>query len=376
MKKILMYNDADHLGGHELQMINALKFLQYEYKIIFVVSSNNSNFIDHLKELELEIIEIDYSSNRFQIIRTLFSFNHIFNMIRILKITNPDLIINVQGNIELCSSILIVSKITRHKIISYIPNCHFLTNVTKNGLISKIKDLINVFYYKLPDTFITLNDFNEKLIRKRNSKSKVYKVLNCIDFKNYKFHNKSTSINKLGLSEGKINIALIGRIQYWHKGHDIILNFVKKYREHLKDFNFIIVGTGEDENKMKKFITNEKLEDYFTFLGHLKDLSYLYSAVDGVIIPSRFESGLGTPMVLLEAIYYELPVLMSKLPESDNYLDLNSLFEVDNLNDLSSKFFTSIFKKNDKKMKDKITKLHSIERFQFEFDKVLKSHVK
>ena len=376
MKKILLYNDSDHLGGHELQMINALKYLQHKYKIIFVVSSSNYNFIDHLKELELEIIEIDYSSNRFQIIRTLFSFSHIFNMMSILKKTNPDLIINVQGNIELCSSILIVSKITRHKIISYIPNCHFLTNVTKNRLVSKIKDLVNLFYYKIPDAFITLNDFNEKLIRKRNSQSKVYKVLNSIDFKNYKFHDKSTSINKLGLSEGKINIALIGRIQYWHKGHDIILSFVKKYREQLGNFNFIIVGTGEDENRMKKFITNEKLEDYFKFIGHLKDLSYLYSAVDGVIIPSRFESGLGTPMVLLEAIYYELPVLMSKLPESDNYLDLHSLFEVDNLNDLSSKFFTSIFIKNDKKLKDKVIKLHSIERFQFEFDKVLRSYVK
>jgi glycosyltransferase involved in cell wall biosynthesis len=371
-----MYNDADHLGGHELQMINALKYLQHEYNITFVVSSNNLNFIVHLKELKLEIIEIDYSSNRFQIIRSLFSFRHIFNIIRILKRINPDLIINVQGNIELCSSILIVSKITRHKIISYIPNCHFLTNVTKNGLISKIKDLINIFYYKIPDVFITLNDFNEQLIRKRNSKSKVYKVLNSIDFNSYKFLDKATSINELGLSEGKINIALIGRIQYWHKGHDIILNFVKKYKELLKDFNFIIVGTGEDENRMKKFIADEKLDDHFIFLGHLKDLSNLYSAVDGVIIPSRFESGIGTPMVLLESIYYELPVLMSKLPESDNYLDLDSLFEIDNLNDLHSKFFTKTFNKSESKIKNKIIKIHSIDRFQSEFDKVLKFHVK
>lgn len=359
-----------------MQTINALQLLKDKYEIIFIVYKGNKNFIELLKMLNIKIITIDYSSNRFQIIRTFFSLIHILKLIKIIKELKPDSILNIQGNIELGSVMLVASKIVKVKSISYIPICHYLSEVTKNGLIAKIKDCINKFYYKLPDGFITLNNFNKKLIEQRGINKPIYIVPNGIDFDKYIIYNKLDAKNKLGLDNIQINVVLIGRIQFWHKGHDILINMVKKYINQLKNYKFIIVGTGEDEDKMKGFIKEYQIENKFLFLGYQKDLSLIYSAIDRVVIPSRFESGAGTPMVLLEALYYQLPIVMTNLPDMDLYLEEDSLFEKGNIDELFKKLILIKNKNIDTERKNEMVNMHSLAKFQKNFFNAIEENVK
>lgn len=375
MKRILFYSDAKHLGGHELQTFNALKLLRNKYEIFFIVFEGNKNFIELLNTLNIKIIQIDYSSNRFQILRTLFSLIHIYKLIKIIKKLKPNLILNIQGNIELGSVMLLASKISKVKNITYIPICHKLSEVTNNGWIAKAKDFINLFYYKIPDAFITLNNFNKDLIKKRGVDKPIDTVFNGIDFDKYVFYDKLEAKNKLALDYLQINIALIGRIQFWHKGHDILVKMVEKYIKQLDNYKFIIVGIGEDENIMRSIIQEKKIEDNFLFLGHQKDLSLIYSAVDGLVIPSRFESGAGTPMVLLEGLYYQLPIVMTDLTDMDLYLEKDSLFEKENIDELFNKLMLIENKKIDFDKKNKIVDMHCIAKFQKSFLNVIEQNV-
>lgn len=373
MKKILLYSDAKHLGGHELQTINALQLLKDKYKIVFIVFKGNKNFIELLNTLNIEIIEIDYSSNRFQIVRSFFSFIHIHRLIKTIKKVKPNLILNIQGNIELGSVMLLAAKISKVINITYIPICHKLSEVTNNRWIAKIKDFINVFYYKMPDAFITLNNFNKGLIVQRGVDKPIYIVLNGIDFDKNIIYNKLEAKNKLGLDSTQTNVALIGRIQFWHKGHDILINMVKKYTSQLGNYKFIIVGTGEDEDNMKNILKEYQIENKFLFLGQQSDLSLIYSAIDSVIIPSRFE---GTPMVLLEALYYQLPIVMTNLPGMDLYLGEDSLFEKENIDEFFEKLNLIENKNIDVDKKNKIVNMHSVTEFQENFFNIIEKNAK
>lgn len=373
MKKILFYNDAKHLGGHELQVLNAIKTLKIKFDIFFIVYEKNIKFIDLLNELDVKIIKIPYSSNRYQILRTLFSVHHIYKLSQFIKNIKPDLVLNIQGNIELGSTMLITTSILRQKNITYIPICHFLDDVTNNGWIAKAKDIINNLYYKLPDAFITLNDFNKSLIQKRCAFNKIHTVLNGIDFDKYQIYDNRYAKNRLSFNDKKKYIALIGRIQFWHKGHDILLNMVEKYLDKLNGYKFVIVGTGENESQMKEIVKKKRLQEYFIFLGHQKDLSLVYSAMDGVVIPSRFESGLGTPMVLLESIYFNLPIVMTNLPEMNLYLKDEYLFEKENIDDFFEKLSTMSLSHTDSS-KSRVIKAHSISSFQNNFLKVIEEN--
>ncbi|MDQ1339439.1 MAG: hypothetical protein QG567_591, partial [Campylobacterota bacterium] len=268
----------------------------------------------------------------------------------------------------------LVAKFVKYRSITYIPSCHFLSEVTNNGLIARVKDFVNILYYNLVNEFITINDFNKRLILQRGVKSKIHTVPNGIEFDKYKIYNKNKARKMLNLLEEKINIALVGRVQLWNKGHDILLKMVNKYKNELKNYKFIIVGTGEDLESFGQQVKELGLVEYFTFLGHQRDLSAVYSAIDGIIIPSRFEAGAGTPMVLLEALYYKLPIVMTNLPDMDAYLPINSLFKKGNVDDFFEKIITIDAKIISESKRNEIVVKHSLDNFQKEFEKVILKH--
>ena len=341
MKKILIYCDTIHIGGHEIQFLNALGLLKNKFDLLFVVNQKNHHLLSELKSLKIKLIITNYSSNRLQIIRNLFSFNQIIFLARIIKNYKPDTILNIQGNIEICSVMLLPAKLLHVNLVTYIPICSKLKAVSKRKFFSGIKDRINNIYFKIPNSFITINEFNKNMILERLPQSKVEVVHNGINFSNCKLLNKHECLTILNLKPNFKYIALIGRIEFWHKGHDIFLAMIEKYQDKLQGLIFLIVGTGSDEMRLKRLIKDKNLSEKILFFGHIQDLSTVYSSIDGVVIPSRFESGAGTPMVLLESLFYGLPVVMSELPEVEGYLNSKNIFTIGDIDEFYEKI-TSI----------------------------------
>lgn len=376
MKKLLVYSDALHVGGHEFQFLNALKLLEKKYNVMVIVNNKNSNFIERLEQMDLKLVKTGYSSSRLQSIRSFFSFAQIFFILRVIKKFNPTVILNLQGNIELGSVMSVAAKIARVKLITYIPICHKLKTVSKRKFFAIFKDWLNLIYYRLPDGFITINEFNKSLINDRVPSVNIKVVYNGIDFDSYKKLDKFQSLKSLGLNSRNKHIALIGRVEFWHKGQDILLKMFDKYYDELKFIKILIVGTGEDESKLKSLVIDKGLTNQFIFLGHQKELSQIYSSLDGVVIPSRFESGAGTPMVLLESLFYKIPVIMSELPEVEEYLNKEYLFPIGDVTKFYERFKLILEVESLAEFSNKfVVSRHSLTEFQVNFDEALSEFV-
>ena len=77
----------------------------------------------------------------------------------------------------------------------------------------------------------------------------------------------------------------------------------------------LLIGKGEDEEKIKQLVNEKKLSDKVLFMGARNDVNDLMQSMDVFVFPSLFE---GLPLVLIEAQANGLEIYSSKegIPES------------------------------------------------------------
>lgn len=95
------------------------------------------------------------------------------------------------------------------------------------------------------------------------------------------------------------HVLYVGRLSY-RKG---LFDLLKCAKQICQDYyvKFVLVGRGELEDKLKKKVKEEGLQDKVVFLGHIehKKLIHLYQNATIFVSPSHYESG---PLTLLEAM--------------------------------------------------------------------------
>lgn len=92
------------------------------------------------------------------------------------------------------------------------------------------------------------------------------------------------------------------------KGYDRILKVLSKLD---LDFQYLIVGEGAEEKKLKALCHELQLEDKVVFVGKVADPAAYYSKADFYLIGSYYE---GFPNALLEAGLFGLPAVAFDVP--------------------------------------------------------------
>jgi glycosyltransferase involved in cell wall biosynthesis len=100
-------------------------------------------------------------------------------------------------------------------------------------------------------------------------------------------------------------IGFVGRLSE-EKRVDDLLRAIKIVKEKHEGINCSIVGTGPEEEKLKKLVSELKLSQYVTFAGYSKNSFERLLDFDIFVLPSRTE---GCPIVILEAMASGLPVV-------------------------------------------------------------------
>jgi len=77
-----------------------------------------------------------------------------------------------------------------------------------------------------------------------------------------------------------------------------------------KDFIYIIIGDGEDRERLEQHIRKQGLQNRVFMIGYIRDASTLLSGADIFLLPSEKE---GLPYVLLEALYAHIPMVASHI---------------------------------------------------------------
>jgi glycosyltransferase involved in cell wall biosynthesis len=112
---------------------------------------------------------------------------------------------------------------------------------------------------------------------------------------------------ELGLPSGRKLIGTVGRLTN-QKGFDVLLHAGAILQE--DDFEFIIVGTGEAEPRLRSLAADLNLQSRVHFLGYRRDIPALLGNFDVYVQPSRFE---GMPNSLLEAMAAACPIVASSV---------------------------------------------------------------
>jgi glycosyltransferase involved in cell wall biosynthesis len=128
------------------------------------------------------------------------------------------------------------------------------------------------------------------------------------------FKNAKESDLRFALEKNEIIILYVGRL-IRRKGLDYLITALAylKTNQLIKKFLMIFVGSGEDKAFFESLVKRYNLSDCVKFTGEVsdEDLYYLYKTSDIFILPSLSEV---CPTVVLEAMYFGLPVIATDIP--------------------------------------------------------------
>lgn len=141
-------------------------------------------------------------------------------------------------------------------------------------------------------------------------KTRKYKTIyNGVERENYLFNEETRKQyrRELGL-EDCVVVGNIGRFSF-QKNHNFLIDvFCDLYKEN-RDYRLVLVGTGELEKELKDKVKRKGIEENVLFLGQRNDVPELLSAMDILVMPSKFE---GLPITMVEAQMASLPCVISE----------------------------------------------------------------
>ena len=143
---------------------------------------------------------------------------------------------------------------------------------------------------------------------------------NGMDIKKYEFNEeiRKKIRRKLGI-ENDFVLGHVGRFTY-PKNHPFIIEVFEQMCKMNKNTKLLLVGSGEDEDKIKQMVRKKNLTEKVIFYGVSHCVEELLCAMDCFIFPSNYE-GLG--IAALEAQANGLPVVASEhVPKEANVTEL------------------------------------------------------
>lgn len=225
-------------------------------------------------------------------------------------------------------------------------------NIILNGKIDNSLKRFNIFksfaFYIQQKFLFNLENYIVKNSDKIVFQSKInyheYKQMYSIDRKKVFILNNNCNPmwigrkKKLKLNPG-FNIGFIGNL-HLNKGVNVILEALKAIKNKKPSLYFTIIGDGPDKHIFQRNAEKLGLKNVY-FLGQKKKAYEYMSNFDLIIVPSFMEA---FPNVILEALYYEIPILASNVGGIPLILNKNFLFKAGDYRVLSKKIINMLDK--------------------------------
>lgn len=158
--------------------------------------------------------------------------------------------------------------------------------------------------------------------------------------------------SQLSFSQKPKIILVVGRFTY-RKAYDVLFNALGKIKDQLGDWKVNIVGDGPLESDIKQLAKELGIESKLNYLGTTNNVDIHFENAGMFILPSRFE---GVPNAMLDAMKFGLPMIISAVPGSLEYVvdEKNGLvFPIGDAESLSAQIVRLI---NDDDLREKLGK--------------------
>ncbi|KRO21956.1 hypothetical protein IV88_GL001328 [Pediococcus argentinicus] len=195
-------------------------------------------------------------------------------------------------------------------------------------------------YKKIKNLIVLVSDGQKEVLTYHNYvKLNVNKLYNPTFMENQKLNVEE--VKNLRSNYGPY-LLMVARFSYPHKDHYTVINALEILNKKFNKYpNLVFVGTGPEEEKVKKFVEQKSnnIASKIFFLGNQTDMKKYYAGATMLVHASV--TGEGLPTVMIEALANDLPMVVtdSKVGPreilGDNKFGL--LSEVENPDDMAEK---------------------------------------
>jgi 1,2-diacylglycerol 3-alpha-glucosyltransferase len=182
---------------------------------------------------------------------------------------------------------------------------HYFTNIKSN--ITNFVITLTSGYANLCDAVIAPSKSIAEILKDRDVHTDIYSIPTGIEIDKFSSGSRKKFRAKLGLSDDIDLIGHLGRLAP-EKNLIFLAEATAKYMKKNEQAHFMVTGSGESVNDIKKIFKDKKIDDRLHFTGTLKnqDLIDAYYAMDVFVFASKTET---QGMVLAEAMACSVPVV-------------------------------------------------------------------
>ena len=332
MKKIcFLSGDMSRSGGTERVLAIIANELckkedLFEIHILSTINENMTSFFPLDKRIKQSRIlndkALNFKKQYFKVVKGIRNY---------VKKNNIDVFIDV----EVISSIFSIPA-TRFTSTKHIAWEHF-NFYENNG--SFLRALARKIDAKFSDYIITLTEED------KNNYLNNLKIIGKIDYIYNPMEIKE--VKKCSLHSKQI--VSVGRLTY-QKGFDMLIDVAKDVLEKNKEYKWLILGDGEDKDRLQEKINKYNLQDRLILKGKVSNVEDYYKNSSLYVMTSRFE---GLPMTLLEAKSYKMPIVSFDCPTGPSEIIRNNingyLVKANDIKEMSNKVNSVLL--DDKKLK-------------------------
>lgn len=328
-KVLAVYDDAPVFGGHEQMSCCGIDALAREADLLLICYyyEGNDKLQQRLQPLadkhdNIELAPLPIRSRKFQGVRGRFAGSTITKLVKRFQTDGVSAMLALQGDIELSSLGILAANRLGIPSISYIPVPHTLA--TMQAKLGSLRDPFNNWLFKRPTSFITISEGMKTMLRERGAPQPIAVVFNGFDSSKTEKRDPKEARTRLKLPADKQLVAMVGRVEYKQKRQDFLLDCFAENFAKMEDIHLVYVGSGPDSDDLKQRARDKGVAEAVTFIEWTDGLSDVYSAIDLLCLPSRFE---GVPLVMLEAMSVNVPIVASARDGMKEILPDEWLFE-------------------------------------------------
>ncbi len=187
----------------------------------------------------------------------------------------------------------------------------FAHGYTDENLKVRIYNKLDRFVLRYPDIVVPVSDSIKKLLIDSGVPENKMKIIyNAIDKDEQRPDLSSDEVRtKFGIKQGERVIGVVGRLSP-EKGQGMFLQALKEVINQIPSVKGIIIGDGQEKERLNNFCSENGLKDRAIFTGYQNNIANFYQIMDLLILPSFNE---GLPNVLLESMALKIPVVATSV---------------------------------------------------------------
>jgi len=197
------------------------------------------------------------------------------------------------------------------KRISKKPWIGFAHGYTNENAKVRFYNRLDRIALRYPDVVVTVsNRLKNLLIESGVPESKILVIYNAIGKEQLRPDLTPDEVRaKYGIKQGDKIIGVVGRLSP-EKGVEVFLQAFKKAINQIPNLRGIIIGDGQEKERLINFCSENGLKDKVIFTGYQNNIANFYQMMDLLVLPSFSE---GLPNVVLEAMAFKIPVISTSV---------------------------------------------------------------